>query len=321
MNFSPWTEQVRASQNATAGGYRHRVDIGYHAQPIFLSGYRMSNHYSVPASRIDDFVTALSGLTGFVCLVTANGAARRFSALPVRQWPLSSDAADFQQSIHDIREHHRQITGPDRAGFVAGSLFYEAGYHTVPGFGSDGPMPDSVGWAGLYLWRLEMAADAEPGMPAVLEFDITCPPPVRARILGLLDGLPAEPAERFRITRPFQAAMTPDDYRNGVSRVLEYIRAGDCYQANLSQQFEGRYAGTPWQAWQALMQAIPVPYGGYLDAGCWQLLSISPELFLEIENNQVTSKPIKGTRPRSDDPQEDRALAQALAENPKDRAE
>lgn len=284
----------------------------------------MSNHYSVPTSKIDDLVTALSGLEGFMCLVDAENSRRRYSALPDRHWHLPADGPGFQQSMEAIHQDHTRIAGADRTGFVAGSLFYDAGCHTVPGFHSTKPIPATVGWAGLYLWRLDVpggSADETAAGPGVLTFDPACPKAVRKRILALLEKRPTGVPRSFRITQPFQATVTPAEYREGVARVLEYIRAGDCYQANLSQQFTGRYSGAPWPAWLALMRAIPVPYGGYLDTGNWQLLSVSPELFVEIKNGNVISKPIKGTRPRSDDPRQDQALIQDLMEHPKDRAE
>ncbi|MCK7544704.1 aminodeoxychorismate synthase component I [Marinobacter bryozoorum] len=283
----------------------------------------MSNRVSVPPSRIADFVTALAGLNGFVCLGTGRGRSRRYSALPERRWPLSTDNSVFGQSVTQIIESHRHIAaGTGRSGFVAGTLFYDAGRHTVPGFRSLKPSPESVGWAGLYLWRLEVTRDESLETPATLLFDPACPPAVRSQVMALLDKpRPAVAGNEFRMTTHFHASGTPEQYRRGVGRVLGYIQAGDCYQANLSQQFVGRFEGSPWHAWQALADAIPVPHGGYLDAGPWQLLSVSPELFLEIDDNRVTSKPIKGTRPRSQDPETDQALVRDLVSNTKDRAE
>lgn len=282
----------------------------------------MLTRFTVPTYRIAGFVNALSGLAGFICLTTGRGRSRRLSALPLRVWRFGQRPPDFGDTVADILASHDDIAGDDRCGFIAGCLFYEAGRHTVPGFRSQRPAPEDTGWAGLYLWQLDLPPDDEPQAPAELTFDPACPAPLRQRILALLGQAPERaPATGFRLTRSFRACGTANDYREGVKRILEYIRAGDCYQTNLSQHFEGSYQGSPWQAWQALVRAIPVPHGGFLDAGSWQLLSVSPELFLEIDHNRVTSKPIKGTRPRSDDPVRDRMLSEALTANTKDRAE
>lgn len=76
--------------------------------------------------------------------------------------------------------------------------------------------------------------------------------------------------------------------------MLSYIHAGDCYQVNLSNKYTGGYQGEPYTAFRALCQAVPVPHAAYINAGSYQVLSISPELFLSIEDgNRVISKPIK----------------------------
>jgi para-aminobenzoate synthetase component 1 len=107
----------------------------------------------------------------------------------------------------------------------------------------------------------------------------------------------------------------------GVERVKEYIVAGDCYQANLSQQFSGQYRGDPWRAYQALASAHPTPYGAFLRLGDQAIVSASPERFLQISGDAVRTSPIKGTRPRGKDAEQDHALARELMDSEKDRAE
>ena len=278
----------------------------------------MLTRYTVPRSRLDGIVDALSGLEGFICLDTDRGNGRRVSALPIREWHFPDDPQRFSATVSDILAEHRQLANGDACGGIAGSLFYEAGRQTVPGFRSRGESLGSVGWAGLYPWELVIPASED----ARLLFHESCPAELKARILEIATNLPETPARPgFRLTAPFRPLSSVEDYLAGVRRILDYIQAGDCYQANLSQMFEGRFEGDPWLAWKALTEAIPVPHGGYLNAGEWQLLSVSPELFLEIHGDHVTSKPIKGTRPRGGHPEQDRALARELATNPKDRAE
>ncbi|WP_328189851.1 aminodeoxychorismate synthase component I [Marinobacter sp. OP 3.4] len=278
----------------------------------------MLTRYTVPRSRLDGIVDALSGLEGFICLDTDRGAGRRISALPVREWRFPDDPQRFADTVADILAEHRLLASGDTCGGIAGSLFYEAGRQTVPGFRSRGDALDSAGWAGLYRWELAIPASGD----AQLLFHETCPGALADRILAATTASPETiPRTDFRLTAPFRPLSSAEDYQAGVRRILDYIHAGDCYQANLSQMFEGRFDGDPWLAWNALTGAIPVPHSGYLNAGDWQLLSVSPELFLEIHGDRVTSKPIKGTRPRGQDPEQDRALARELATNPKDRAE
>jgi para-aminobenzoate synthetase component 1 len=103
--------------------------------------------------------------------------------------------------------------------------------------------------------------------------------------------------------------------------VIEYIRAGDCYQVNLSQRLLAPLREHPLDLYGRLRTLNPAPFGAYFDLGDFQILSASPERFLRVTNGEVETRPIKGTRPRGRTPEEDAALAAELAASPKDRAE
>ena len=110
-------------------------------------------------------------------------------------------------------------------------------------------------------------------------------------------------------------------YRRAFARIQDYIREGDCYQVNLAQSFTAEVSGDPWLAYRRLRQINPAPFAAYLNLPCAQVLSSSPERFLEVRGRRVETRPIKGTRPRQQDPQADAAQAAALAASEKDRAE
>ena len=122
------------------------------------------------------------------------------------------------------------------------------------------------------------------------------------------DPAPADPGPRPT------SSFTRASYRQAVQRAKEYIAAGDIYQVNLSQRFQCRVDAPAPEVYQALRAANPAPYCAYLDIGDAQILSSSPECFLKLAGRQVTTRPIKGTRPRSVDPAE-------LLAAPKDNAE
>ena len=134
---------------------------------------------------------------------------------------------------------------------------------------------------------------------------------------------PAEERFRapFRITSKIASNLTPEHYAQAFQRIHDYIRAGDCYQVNLAQRFSATAAGDPWLAYQALRILNPAPFSAYLNTPYAQILSASPERFLKLKDRQVETKPIKGTRPRAGHPRLDAALAEALRESEKDRAE
>jgi para-aminobenzoate synthetase component I len=110
-------------------------------------------------------------------------------------------------------------------------------------------------------------------------------------------------------------------YEAAVAKVVEYIRAGDCYQVNLSQRLLTPLREHPLELYGRLRRLNPAPFSAYFDLGGFQVLSASPERFLKVENGEVETRPIKGTRPRGRSAEEDAALIAELQTNPKDRAE
>lgn len=142
----------------------------------------------------------------------------------------------------------------------------------------------------------------------------------RNEILAWLRKAPRQEAP-FRLTAPFAAEMTAQDYAQRFDAVKRYINAGDCYQINLAQRFSASFSGDSWQAYQRLRKATPTPFSGYLAWENQAILSVSPERFIGCRDGHVEARPIKGTRPRGKTPQEDDALARALTMSPKDRAE
>ena len=116
--------------------------------------------------------------------------------------------------------------------------------------------------------------------------------------------------------------FTREGYLDAVARVIEYVYAGDIFQVNLSQRLEAPLAGTPFELYRRLRQRNPAPFAAYLAFGDVVVVSSSPERFLCVDaGRRVETRPIKGTRPRGVGPEHDAALALALAESDKDRAE
>jgi len=125
----------------------------------------------------------------------------------------------------------------------------------------------------------------------------------------------------FRVRPPLEADLDREAYLAAFERIQRYIDAGDCYQVNLARRFEIPAWGDAWDFYRRLRAASPAPFGAYLSTPWGQVLSNSPERFLRVRDDQVETRPIKGTRPRAADAGKDRTLADALAHSPKDRAE
>jgi para-aminobenzoate synthetase component 1 len=113
------------------------------------------------------------------------------------------------------------------------------------------------------------------------------------------------------------------DYERAVQRVIDYILAGDIFQANMTQRFRARMPDglTPFDLYRRLMAINPAPFAAYLNFGGTAIASASPERFLSLRNGWVETRPIKGTRPRGKTPQEDERLAAELLASEKDNAE
>ncbi|REC94528.1 aminodeoxychorismate synthase component I [Kushneria indalinina] len=130
----------------------------------------------------------------------------------------------------------------------------------------------------------------------------------------------------FALTSPFAADIDRATYGHRFQRVSDYLHAGDCYQVNLAQRFQARCRGDSWEAYCRLRHATPAPFGAWLS---WQesdgrersILSLSPERFLHLQDRQLTTSPIKGTRPRGRTAEEDQQLADELVGSLKDRTE
>jgi para-aminobenzoate synthetase component 1 len=120
-----------------------------------------------------------------------------------------------------------------------------------------------------------------------------------------------------------RSTFTHRGYLDAVTRVRDYIVAGDIFQANLSQRFQAPLIEPAFELYARLRRGNPAAFAAYLDFGEVQVLSASPERFLRLDQNgrHVETRPIKGTRPRGLGPMHDAALGRALSESDKDRAE
>jgi para-aminobenzoate synthetase component 1 len=148
-------------------------------------------------------------------------------------------------------------------------------------------------------------------------------PPTTARP----SGDPADGHDDGPLT--FRSGLPRRAYEAGVEAIRQHIAAGHLYQANLTRRLETPFAGDPWARYRRLRTGDPSLFSAYLDLGSSPetghpraLLSASPEPFLSLDaDGTVATDPIKGTRPRGRDRNEDRALACELLTSAKDRAE
>jgi len=257
----------------------------------------------------------------------------------------------FVELAGALRRHRLTDRGdlPPFCGGAAGMFGYELAAHLerIPEAGiRDVPTPDLeiglydlvVGWDHLEerCWLASTGAPyagdaavrhAARRMRAALAWLDGGPPPAENRISrrGIGQDLSATSTPR---TYPapgapgLRSTFSRQGYRAAVRRAIEYIRAGDVYQVNLSQRFEIASREEHTRLYRRLREASPAPFGVYFSASGYSVLSTSPERFLRATaGGSVQTRPIKGTRPRDEDPEEDRRLAESLQSSVKDRAE
>ncbi len=187
---------------------------------------------------------------------------------------------------------------------------------------------------GLYQWAV--VVDHECGTTSLFVLP-ACPDVIRRQVMqtlcelngpdgpGLHDKNPHDTDKHtdqdFILHGAFQPQLSADQYSAAFDRLKAYIVAGDCYQANLAIPFVGRFCGEPLQAYLRLRQGSRSPFSAFFDTGDAQVLSLSPERFVSVNEREVVTQPIKGTRKRSLDPKIDKQRSDELQNSEKDRAE
>ncbi|CNE59235.1 aminodeoxychorismate synthase component 1 [Yersinia mollaretii] len=173
-------------------------------------------------------------------------------------------------------------------------------------------LPDMA--VGLYDWAL--IADHH-----LQQLTLVCHGDAEQRLHWLHQQRVSDTVTPFKLTRSWQANMTREQYGEKFRQIQAYLHSGDCYQINLAQRFSAEYQGDEWQAFLALSRSNRAPFSAFIRLPDNAILSVSPERFLWLENHQIQTRPIKGTLPRLDDPEQDRLQAEQLANSSKDRAE
>ena len=199
------------------------------------------------------------------------------------------------ERVEDVAPALARLRGAAARGLhAAGYLTYEAGAtlmpRLVPGRAIDGPLL----WFGLFEHYSAMTADE-----------------VAALLPDPAGGWAARPQPR----------IGRDAYDEALGRVLEMIRAGDIYQANLTLRADVAIAGDPAALYARLRQGSAAGYGALVATGERHLLSLSPELFVSLDGDRLTCRPMKGTATRGETAEEDAARVIALAADAKQRAE
>ncbi|SEK44213.1 aminodeoxychorismate synthase, subunit I [Pseudomonas sp. NFIX51] len=279
-----------------------------------------------------EYFAAIRHAPGAVLLDSGRPSAERGRYDLLSAWPRAQLAVLKDESGEDFLQRLRlnldqlgqaAIPAPYQlpfAGGLIGYLSYDFGRHLerLPSQALDDlQLPDAR--FGLYDWAL--ISDHQQ-RTSQLVFHPALAATERQRLIDLFGQAPAGAHDSFKLSGPMLPDLSTAQYQQAFERIQAYIQAGDCYQVNFAQRFRAPCAGDPWVAYCALRAACPTPFSGFqsLSEG-GAVLSLSPERFVRISERQVETRPIKGTRPRSQDAAEDAANAAELLASPKDRAE
>ena len=141
---------------------------------------------------------------------------------------------------------------------------------------------------------------------------------LRSRLAG---PVPSGPEPAAVEPARFESNMEREEFEQTVSRIIEYIHAGDAFQVVPSQRFTAEQRCEAFSIYRALRAINPSPYMYFIEFGDFQIAGASPEPLLKVSGERVEIRPIAGTAPRGSVPAEDAELAERLVSDPKERAE
>lgn len=227
----------------------------------------------------------------------------------------------LQTVIERIFGKVQQTSGQfQRVPFTFGALGY-FGYDLGRSFENlpqraeqDLSMPDMA--VGLFTWSV--VKDNHSGAFFVCRAHADAGPD-DTQLRNWLDTAPQD--TQFALTSDWSANMDKAAYKEKLAAIHAYLQAGDCYQVNLAQRFSADFDGSPYAAYQILKEANHAPFSAFIHLPHGAVLSISPERFLSVKDGKVQTKPIKGTRPRQNNPELDSQMQERLRQSEKDRAE
>ena len=123
------------------------------------------------------------------------------------------------------------------------------------------------------------------------------------------------------IKNNFISNFNKEDYKNSIRKLKDYIVNGDVYIANMTQRFYTETNEESFEIYKKLRSINKAPFSAFLNFNDFQIISSSPERFIEINNKKVITRPIKGTRPRGKNKEEDLKNSLELLNSEKDKAE
>ena len=253
--------------------------------------------------------------------ITADNGQTFVDDVPVDGNPFDVIKEQMSVNMPDLATHDAGL--PPMQGGAMGWFGYDLGLYLEDIPTCKNPVrPYGDMAVGLYDWVISF--DHEQQQVFVMANGITGDSKtVVADIVSKISGAKIKPLNQPNSDRGVQTFFSRPEYETAVQKVIDYIYAGDIFQANMTQPFQVDFSGaSPLEVYLYLSHVNPAPFSGYMDCGTVQIASSSPERFLTLNHTGlVETRPIKGTRPRGVTPEQDEQLANDLLGAVKDRAE
>lgn len=248
----------------------------------------------------------------------------------------TADPLAWIQAFNDARPLPRLPELPRLTGGLVGYFGYDTIRYIEPRLADSGPTHDPLDLPDILLLVAETLVifDNLSGKLYCVGHYVAGDDADRERVAERLDGLLDEldkplPASATRAGTDdpvlddsgFVSGLTQAGYEDAVRRIRDYTRAGDIMQVVPSQRLSAPFNAPPMSLYRALRSLNPSPYMYYFNFGDHHVVGASPEILVRAMDNEVTVRPIAGTRKRGADPAEDSALADDLLADPKEIAE
>jgi anthranilate synthase component 1 len=243
----------------------------------------------------------------------------------VVRWALADGGDPYALAAAEVGARRQApLTIPDAPPFAGGAVGY-FGYdlvRTVEPLGEPNPDPLGLPDMALMLSDALVVFDHLKHTVTVLAHGDDAHDTI-AHVRDRLSGsVPKPPTPNAQRPMPaFEPNMPRERFEAMVARIIEYVFAGDCFQVVPSQRWSAPVPVDAFSIYRGLRAVNPSPYMYFLDFEDFQIAGASPEPLLTVSGRHVSTRPIAGTRPRGDDAEADRRIAEELLADEKERAE
>ena len=279
------------------------------------------------------------GRYSIVCLPARKVIRILANTITISEDDIETERFEVAEPLRWLEEFQSTFKVPDIASLprITGGLVGYFGYDTVryvePRLGSN-PHPDPIGNPDILLMVVDelVVFDNLSGKLTLIVLADPSQPHARHKAIERLAELHtklrkplAEPVTTHATTQveesDFHSGFTEAGYKAAVKKIIGYITEGECMQVVLSQRLSVPFEAPPLALYRALRSLNPSPYMFFLNLGDHHVVGASPEILVRLEDNEVTVRPLAGTRPRGATPAEDEAHEKSLLADPKELAE